>query len=73
MQIVEFSIFFLIRTAHFFINNTFIGNTRLKLATDQAKAKQHPQAEAFLFENYLLSSSTLASRNNRAYSEIFTN
>ena len=34
-----------------------------------AKAKQHPEAELLLFENYLLSSSTLSSKNNRAYSK----
>ena len=28
-----------------------------------AKAKQHPEAELLLFENYLLSSSTLSSKN----------
>ena len=31
--------------------------------------KQHPEAEPLLFENYLLSSSTLSSKNNRAYSK----
>ena len=37
---------------------------------NQAKTKHHPQAEVSLFENYLLSSSTLSSKNNRAYSKI---
>ena len=34
-----------------------------------ARAKQHPEAELFLFKNYLLSSSTLSSKNKRAYSK----
>ena len=29
---------------------------------NQAKAKQHPEAELLLFQNYLLSSSTLSSK-----------
>ena len=36
----------------FFINNTFISNARLKVANNQANAKQHPEAELLLFENY---------------------
>ena len=40
----------------FFISNTFINNTRLKLAKNQAKAKQRPEAEVLLFENCSLSS-----------------
>ena len=35
----------------FFISNTFISNTRLKLVKNQAKAKQHPEVELLLFEN----------------------
>ena len=38
----------------FFIGNTFIRKTRLKLAN----AKQHPKAELLLFENYSHSSSS---------------
>ena len=38
----------------FFISNTFINNTRLKLAKNQAKAKQHPEAELLLIENFHL-------------------
>ena len=33
------------------ISKTFISTTKLKLAKNQAKAKQHPQAELLLFEN----------------------
>ena len=38
----------------YFISNTFISNARLKLAKIQAKAKQHPEAELLVFENYSL-------------------
>ena len=51
------------------ISNTFISNARLKLAENQANAKQHSEAELLLFENYSRSSSTLSSKNNRTYSE----
>ena len=55
---------------HFFsINSTFVSNTRLKLAKDWAKAKQHTEPELLLLQNYLFSSSTLSSKNNRAYSK----
>ena len=53
----------------FFISNIFMSNARLKLAKNQAKAKQHPKAELLLFENYSLSSSTLSSKSNRRYSK----
>ena len=43
----------------FFINNTFISNARLKLAKNQANAKQHPEAELLLFENYSLFSADI--------------
>ena len=41
----------------------------MKLGKNQAKAKQHPEAELLLFENYSLSSSTLSSKNRRKYSK----
>ena len=47
------------------IHAVFINNARLKLAKDQAKAKQLPEAELSLFENYSLSSS----KNNKKYSK----
>ena len=53
----------------FFISNTFISNTRLKLAKNQANAKQQLEAELLLFENYSHSSSMLSSKNNRTYSK----
>ena len=36
----------------FFISNTFISNTRLKLAKNEANAKEDPEAELLLIENY---------------------
>ena len=53
----------------FFIRNTFISNGRLKLTKNQANAKQHPEAEPLLFENYSHCSSTLSSIRNLTYSE----
>ena len=47
-------------TLYAFLSNTFTSNVRLKLGKDQTNAKQHPEAELLLFENYLLSSSTLS-------------
>ena len=60
-------------TGFFLISNTFISNARLKLAKNQAKTKQHPEAELLLFENYLLFSFTLSSKNNKKYSNKCTN
>ena len=53
----------------FFISNTFRSNAKLKLAKNQAKAKQHPEAELLLFENYSLSFSALSSKNNKLFSK----
>ena len=53
----------------FFISDAFISNIRLKSAKNQASAKQQPEAEFFLFENYSHSSSTLSSKNNRTCSK----
>ena len=43
----------------FYISNTLTSNARLKLAQNQANAKQHPETELLLFENYSHFSSTL--------------
>ena len=51
------------------MGNTFISNARLKLAKNQANAKQHLEADFLLFENYLFTSFTLSSKNNRTCSE----
>ena len=56
----------------FFVSYTFISNAWLKLVKIQAKAKQHSETELLLFENYLLFSSTLSTKNNRKYSKICT-
>ena len=48
----------------FFIKNTIISNFRLKLAKNQANAKQRPEAELLPFENYLHS----LCENDRTYS-----
>ena len=57
------------RFTWFFISNTFISNTRLKLAKYQAKAKQHSETELLLFEIYTLSSFMLSSKTNMRYSK----
>ena len=46
-----------------FVSSTFIRNTRLKLAKNQEKSKQHTEAQLSLFENYSISSYT-SSKNN---------
>ena len=48
---------FPIKIARLFITNTFTSNAKLKLAKNQAKAKQHPEIELLLLENYSLFSS----------------
>ena len=59
-----------LHSTHFlFISNTFISNTILNLAKNQASRKQNPKAELLLFENYSYSSSMLSSRKNRKYSK----
>ena len=57
-----FSLFLWCFVHAFFISNTFISNAGLKLAKSQANAKQHPEAELFLFEKYPHSSFTLSSK-----------
>ena len=42
-----------------------ISNARLKLAKNQANAKQQPEAELLLFENYSHTSSTLSFKNKQ--------
>ena len=48
-----------------------MSNTRLKLAKNQANAKQHPEAELLLFDNYSHSSTTLSSKNNKTCTKKF--
>ena len=54
-------------TLRFFISKTFLSNVRLKLAKKQANAKQHPEAELLLFENYSHSLYTLSFKYNGTY------
>ena len=56
-------------TCFFFVSNTFISNARLKLTKNKSKAKQHPESELLLFDNYRFSSSTLSSFNNKRCSK----
>ena len=44
-------------------------NIKLKLAKTQAKAKQHPEAEPFLLENYSLFSTMLSFKSCRTFSK----
>ena len=53
--------------ARFFYKQTFVSNASWKLAKNQAKAKHHPDAKTFPFENYLFSSSKLSFENNERY------
>ena len=53
----------------FFINNSFITKVRLKLVKIQVNAKQHPEADFLLFENYSHSSSMMSSKNNKIFSK----
>ena len=55
-----------------FISNTFISNARLKLTKNQAKSKQHLEAQLLIFENYSLSLCKLLSKNSRKYSKKYT-
>ena len=48
----------------FFKATLFTSNGKLKLAKNQANARQHLEAELLLFGNYSHSSSTLSSKNN---------
>ena len=52
-----------------FVSNTFVSNTRLKLAKNQAKSKQNPDAELLPFENYTLSPFMLPSKTDTRYSK----
>ena len=53
----------------FLISNTFTSIVSLKLPKNQANAKQHPETELLVFENYSLSSFALSSKSNRTYSK----
>ena len=53
----------------FLMSNTFISNTRLKMEKNQANAKQHPQTEILLKENFSVSSFMLSSKTKIRYSK----
>ena len=56
------------KNTRLFYKRHFLSNPRLKLSY-QAKAKQHPEAELLVFENYSLPWSTLSSKTNLKYSK----
>ena len=62
-------IHYLSNITRLFKTNAFIRNNRLKLVKNQAKAKQHPEAELLLFESYSLFSTVLSSKTNMRYSK----
>ena len=56
----------------FFVRNTLTNNSKLISTKNQAKAKQHPEAERLFFESYLLLSSKISSKNSSSYSKKYT-
>ena len=59
---------FYISNTGFFYKRHFCKQPRLKLAKNQANAKQHPEAELLLLENYSHSSSI---KSNKKQWDIF--
>ena len=53
----------------FYKQHFYKGEAKLKLAKNEANAKQHPKAEFLLFENDSHSWSKLKSKNDRAHSK----
>ena len=47
-----FLFYFMSKNTRIFISNTVVRNARLKLAKNQANAKQQPEAKLLLLENY---------------------
>ena len=68
---VTHTFFFCFFFCFVFLITTFISTARLKLAKNQANAKQHPKAELLTFENNSHSSSSLSTKNNNRYSKKF--
>ena len=50
-----------------FYKQHFYKQRQLKLAKNQANAKQHPEAKLLLFENYFHSSSTSSPKKNMGH------
>ena len=53
----------------FFSTQHFNKHLQAKIGKNQAKVKQHPEAELSIFENYSFSSSSLSTKNNRNHSK----
>ena len=56
-----------IKLRAFFYNQHFYKQRQAEIGKIQAYARQHPEAELLLYENYSHSSYTLSSKNNRTY------
>ena len=56
-------------STHVFDKQHSYGQRQVELVKNQANAKQHPEAELLLYENYSHSSSTISSKINRGYSK----
>ena len=52
-----------------FYKQHFYKQHQAEIDKNQAKAKQHTEAELLRFKNYSHTSSTLSSKNNRTYSK----
>ena len=50
-----------------FYKQHFYKQRQAEISKNETNAKQHTEAELSLFENYLLSSSTFSSKNNRYF------
>ena len=69
LQMFLFTWSILITYTLFFVSSTFVSSARLKLAKNQANAKQRPEAELLLFKDSLLSSFTSSFKNSRRHSK----
>ena len=56
-------------STHVFDKQHSYGQRQVEFVKNQANAKQHPEAELLLYENYSHSSSTISSKINRRYSK----
>ena len=64
-----FQVFEYAAYAFFLFKQHFYKQDQAEIGKNWAKPKQHTENELLLFENYLLSSSALSSKNNRGYSK----
>ena len=65
----SWNIFKVFWVTRFFYKQNFYKQSQAEIGKNQGKAKQHPETELLLFGNYLLSTSTLSSKNNRRHSK----